>query len=238
MAEASATIPQSGAGATVDGGRSSARRGPETREAIHRAAIELFARRGYHATSMRAMASAAEIQPAAIYHWYPNKEAILVRLQDDFMEQLTERVVAAMDRHRRPALRLAAAVREHVVFHGLHRLAAFVTDSEIRALTEEPRQALIAKRDDYQAIFSEMIRDGIRDGSLRASDAHVATYAILLQCTGVALWFDPRGPLKLEQVAELHVELVLGSLQASRELIAEAIESVSRHAEAGEGGQS
>ena len=47
-------------------------------------------------------------------------------------------------------------------------------------------------------------------------DAHVATYAILLQCTGVALWFDPRGPLKLEQVAELHVELVLGSLQASR----------------------
>ena len=64
-------------------------------------------------------------------------------------------------------------------------------------------------------MFSEMIRDGIRDGSLRATDAHVATYAILLQCTGVALWFDPRGPLKLEQVAELHVELVLGSLQAS-----------------------
>ena len=44
----------------------------------------------------------------------------------------------------------------------------------------------------------------------------VATYAILLQCTGVALWFDPSGPLKLEQVAELHVELVLGSLRASR----------------------
>ena len=133
-----------------------------------------------------------------------------------------------MERHDRPALRLAAAVREHVVFHGLHRLAAFVTDSEIRALTEAPRRALIAKRDEYQAIFSEMIRDGIRDGSLRASDAHVATYAILLQCTGVALWFDPRGPLKLEQVAELHVELVLGSLQASRELIAESIDSVSR----------
>ena len=137
-----------------------------------------------------------------------------------------------MDRHDRPALRLAAAVREHVVFHGIHRLEAFVTDSEIRALTDGPRAALIAKRDDYQAMFSELIRDGIRDGSLRATDAHVATYAILLQCTGVALWFDPAGPLKLEQVAELHVELVLGSLQASRELIAEAIGSVSRGAEA------
>ncbi len=208
------------------------RRGPETREAIHNAAIELFARLGYHATSMRAMAAAAEVQPAAIYHWYPNKEAILVRLQDDFMEQLTEKVVAAMDRQDRPALKLAAAVREHVVFHGVHRQEAFVTDSEIRALTEAPRLALIAKRDDYQAIFSEIIRDGIRDGSLRTSDAHVATYAILLQCTGVALWFDPEGPLKLEQVAELHIELVLGSLQAPAQLIAEAIAGVSRGAEA------
>jgi AcrR family transcriptional regulator len=205
-----------------------ARRGPETREAIHQAAIELFARLGYHATSMRAIASAAGIRPAAIYHWYPSKEAILVELQDDFMARLTERVVAATQRYDRAALRLAAAVREHVVFHGLHTRAAFVTDSEIRALTEEPRRALIAQRDEYQARFSAMIRDGIRDGSLRASDAQVATYAILLQCTGVALWFDPDGPLNLDQVAEVHVELVLGSLGASRELIAEAIEEVTR----------
>jgi AcrR family transcriptional regulator len=200
----------------------------ETRETIHTAAVELFAQRGYHATSMRAIASAARVQPAAIYHWYPSKEAILIRLQDDFMERLTENVLAAVEPQDRPALRLAAAVREHVVFHGLHTRAAFVTDSEIRALSEDRRRALIAKRDDYQAMFNEWIRDGIRDGSLRSSDAHVATYAILLQCTGVALWFDSSGPLKLEEVAEIHVELVLGSLQASGGLIAEAIEAVSR----------
>jgi AcrR family transcriptional regulator len=211
-------------------GRSVNRRGPETREAIEAAAVELFARLGYHATSVRAIASAAEVQPAAIYHWFPSKEAILVHLQDDFMARLTEKVLEAMDRQERPALKLAAAVREHVVYHGLHTREAFVTDSEIRALTEEPRQALIAKRDDYEAMFKQMIRDGIRDGSLRASDVHVASYAILLECTGVALWFDPSGPLTLDEVAELHVELVLGSLQASPELIAEAIESVSRKA--------
>jgi AcrR family transcriptional regulator len=205
-----------------------ARRGPDTRDAIHASAVDLFARRGYHATSMRAIAAGANVQAAAIYHWYPSKEAILRGLQDEFMERLTERVTAAMAEHERPALRLAAAVREHVVFHGLHRAEAFVTDSEIRALSEGPRRELIAKRDAYQATFSEMIRDGIRDGSLHATDAHVATYAILLQCTGVALWFDPDGPLPLKQVAELHVELVLGALRASPELIAEAIDRVLR----------
>jgi AcrR family transcriptional regulator len=204
------------------------RRGPETRDAIHCAAIELFAKLGYNATSMRALAADAAVQPAAIYHWYPSKEAILIQLQDDFMEQLTVRVVAAMEAQPAPALKLAAAVSEHVVYHGLHTSEAFVTDSEIRALTDEPRRALIAKRDAYQELFRGLIRDGIEDGSLHSSDVDVATYAILLQCTGVALWFDADGPLGLEEVAELHVELVLGSLQADADLIAEAIANVSR----------
>lgn len=207
-------------------------RGPQTQEQIRRAAVRLFAQLGYHATSMRAIAAAAGVQPAAIYHWYPSKEAILIELQDDFMAQLTEKVLGAVERQRSPALKLAAAVREHVVFHGLHRRWAFATDSEIRALADGPHRALIGKRDAYQAHFNEMIRDGIRDGSLRTSEASVATYAILLQCTGVDLWFDPDGPLGLDEVAELHVELVLGSLRASPELIAEAIESVSRRAPA------
>jgi AcrR family transcriptional regulator len=203
--------------------RAPVRRGHATREAIHDAALELFARLGYHATSMRAIAAAAHVQPAAIYHWYASKEEILVGLQDDFMERLTEKVAAAVERHERPALRLAAAVREHVVFHGIHRRAAFVTDSEIRALTARRRRALIAKRDDYQELFREMIDAGVADGSLHASDARVATYAILLQCTGAALWFDPDGRLGLDEVAELHVELVLASLKASPELIAAGV---------------
>jgi AcrR family transcriptional regulator len=205
-------------------GRSSTRRGRETRDAIHEAALGLFADLGYHATSMRAIATAAEVQPAAIYHWYANKEAILVQLQDDFMVELTERVTAAMAEHDRPALRLAAAVREHVIFHGIHSRAAFVTDSEIRALTRGPREALVAQRDAYQDIFGREIRGGIADGTLHTTYPDVATYAILLQCTGAALWFDPAGPLSIEEVAKAYVELVLGSLQASRELIAGATE--------------
>ena len=136
---AEAVAPTGPARAATRDGRSSARRGPETRDAINEAALELFAKRGYHATSMRAIATAADVQPAAIYHWYEGKEAILVQLQDEFMDELTGRVLAAVGRQDRPALKLAAAVREHVVFHGIHSRAAFVTDSEIRALTARPR---------------------------------------------------------------------------------------------------
>lgn len=202
--------------------RSSPQRGQATREDIDAAALDLFARLGYHATSMRAIAAAAGIQPAAIYHWYPSKEALLVHLQDDFMDRLTEKLDAAMAAEEKPALKLAAAVREHVIFHGLHTRAAFVTDSEIRALRPEPKKRLIAQRDAYQDIFIGATEAGVADGSLRVSNPRIAMYSTLLACTGVALWFDASGSLTLDEVANLQVELVLSSLGAEPELIAEA----------------
>ncbi len=57
---------------------------------------------------------------------------------------------------------------------------------------------------------------------MRSTDPRVASYAILLQCTGVALWFDPRGSLSLDEVADLHVEITLGSVGASAKLIRDA----------------
>ncbi len=204
-------------------GREGARRGAGTRDGIEAAAVDLFARRGYHATSIRSIAAAAGVQPAAIYHWFPAKESILVHLQNDFMERLTEAVTAAMLQVDTSTLKLAAAVREHVVYHGLHAREAFVTDSEIRALSGEPREALLSRRDAYQEMFRSLIVDGIEAGDLSAEDPAVATYAILLQCTGVALWYQPGGPLELERIADLHVELVMGSLRADEELISEAV---------------
>ncbi len=206
-------------------GRESGRRGVETRTSIERAAVDLFAERGYHATSMRAIAEASGVQPAAIYHWFESKEAILALLQNDFMDRLTEAVAEAVSVVTKPALKLAEAVREHVVFHGLHTREAFVTDSEIRALTDRPREALVNRRDEYQQMFRSMIEDGIEAGELTTPEPSVATYAILLQCTGVGLWYEAGGRLSLQRIAELHVELVLSSLGADEALINEAVGS-------------
>jgi AcrR family transcriptional regulator len=196
---------------------------PSTRDVIDEAALDLFARLGYHATSMRAIAAAAGVQPASLYHWYPSKEAILYGMQDAFMDGLTAEVVTAMERQSEPSHRLAAAVREHVVYHGRHSRAAFVTDSEIRALEPSLQRRLIARRDDYERMFEQPILAGNATGAFACSQPKVATYAILLQCTGVALWYAPDGPLTLDEVADVHVELVLGSLGAARELVAAAV---------------
>ena len=204
-----------------------------TGDAILEAAVELFAQRGYHATSMRDIAAAVDVRAAGIYHWYESKEAILIKLQDAFIIDLQAEVVAAIERQTRSEARMAAAVREHVVFHGLNTKSAFVTDSEIRALSPRNRNLLIGRRDAYQQLFIGLIEDGVRAGVFTVSDVRIAAYAILLECTGVALWFDPAGPRTLDEVAEIHIELVLGSLGASRRAIAGAVRATREPASAG-----
>ncbi len=203
-------------------------RSANTGEAILEAALELMEQRGYHATSMRDIAAAVDVRAAGIYHWYESKEAILVRLQDDFMRDLTTEVESAIERQSTPEARLAAAVGAHVRFHGLNTRAAFVTDSEIRALSARKRKLLLAKRDAYQERFVGLIQDGVGSGAFKAAEVRVAAFAILLQCTGVALWFDPQGRLSLDEVTEIHIGLALGSLGARRRSIDSAIRATRR----------
>ncbi|MHB1087324.1 MAG: TetR/AcrR family transcriptional regulator [Acidimicrobiales bacterium] len=201
---------------------------PTTREAILEAALDLFAQRGYHATSMREIAAEVPIRAAGIYYWFASKEAILLELERFFLDDLNAAVIEAVSHHKNPATRLAAAVREHVRFHGLFPRAAFVTDSELRALSGDDRIEIQAKRDAYQTMFIGFIEDGVGAGVFKASDVKIVSYAILLECTGVAIWFAPNGTRTLDQVAEIHIELVLGSLMTPRATIAKSIRDTRR----------
>src|SRR5919108_4631182 len=52
----------------------------ETRERILDAARQMFVRKGYEATTMRAIADKIEYTPTAIYHHFRSKDALLTEL--------------------------------------------------------------------------------------------------------------------------------------------------------------
>lgn len=51
---------------------------------IFQAALDLFARDGYHNVSMRQIAQAAKIQPSSIYNHFPGKDTILEQMYEYF----------------------------------------------------------------------------------------------------------------------------------------------------------
>src|SRR6478609_817621 len=58
-------------------------------------AIEIFAERGFHATSMDDLAEAAGVTKPVLYQHFPSKRALYRELLDDVDRQLTERLVEA-----------------------------------------------------------------------------------------------------------------------------------------------
>jgi AcrR family transcriptional regulator len=81
--ESAREVPEALAGAAAERGQRT--RGPgrrpgptATREAILAAARRLFAEKGYDAASIRAIARAAEVDPALIHHFFDNKAGLLV----------------------------------------------------------------------------------------------------------------------------------------------------------------
>src|SRR6478672_9850419 len=71
------------------------RKKQRTRETIARAAHELFAERGYHATTLPDIAEAADVSTRTIFAYFPSKEDILFSdfpaMRDALAQALAER---------------------------------------------------------------------------------------------------------------------------------------------------
>jgi AcrR family transcriptional regulator len=178
-------------------------------ERIRKAAIVLFKARGYHGTPVRELASIVKMEAASLYYHFASKQQILfnnfARTMDDLLEGLRQ----AVDGEPSPEARLRAAVRFHVLFHTERQDEAFISHTELRALTEQNRRRVIVKRDHYERMFCDLLSAGVDAGVFRIADIRLTNIAILTMCSGVADWFSEGGRLGAETVAEHYTNMVL-----------------------------
>ena len=71
-----------------------------TRERILHAALTVFARKGYHKALVDDIVRASRTSKGAVYHHFPNKEALFLSLVDDFAARLAQAVANAIARGR------------------------------------------------------------------------------------------------------------------------------------------
>jgi len=125
-------------------------------------AIEIFAERGFHATSMDDIAEAAGVTKPVLYQHVPSKRALYRELLDDVDRQLTERLVvataAATSGRERVQEGFAAYFRYVAAHRAAFRLlfgASVRTDPEFAAVAEatiDRAAELIAQLIDIDAV--------------------------------------------------------------------------------------
>lgn len=120
-------------------------------------AAELFAERGYQASTMREIARKCGMLSGSIYYHYPTKDALLVAVYEEGVRRLTERVEAALEGRTDPWDRLEATLRAHIAMIVEPTAYARVIIRVLPDGAPEVAGALTALRHRYEAILRDLI---------------------------------------------------------------------------------
>ncbi|MDR5682695.1 MAG: TetR/AcrR family transcriptional regulator [Armatimonadota bacterium] len=183
-------------------------------EELLAAAVRLFRERGYHATSMQDLAASLRVQRGSLYHYIEAKEDLLWEIMERALGRLFAAVEPVALSQRPPTERLRAAIAAHLAVAAELRDELTILHVELKSLSADRRRRMADRRDRYEALFRDLIGDGVRSGAFRPVDPKTATFAILGACNWFTQWFRPDGALPHTAFAAAFADLFVLGLRA------------------------
>jgi AcrR family transcriptional regulator len=173
----------------------------------------LFARRGFEGTSLRDIAEEAKITKAALYYYFPNKDALYERIVVEGLQMLVDSISAEVARATTPTERVHAFMEASADFVDQHRDQWTAGSNAFwQGPQNERRMTALKLRDTYEKLLRQCITDGIVAGEFRPVDAAMAGRFMLSGLTHLARWHKPEGRLTARQVMQQFVDMVLFGL--------------------------
>ncbi|HSZ39614.1 MAG TPA: TetR/AcrR family transcriptional regulator [Trebonia sp.] len=180
------------------------------------AAADLFASRGYAATTVREVAEAAGILGGSLYYHFDSKESMADEILSGFLTQMW----ADYDRVTGAGLGPAEIFRELIVssFRCIdqHRLAVMIYQKETAHLAENPRFAyLLESRRKFREMWLTVLDQGVMDGVFRADLDTGLVYRFIRDTVWLAAsWFRHDGPLSADEIARQYITMTLDGILA------------------------
>jgi AcrR family transcriptional regulator len=187
-------------------------------EQICDAALRLFARKGYHQTSVRELAEAAHLSVGALYTYIKSKEDILLLVYHRIFNLFQVKMSEAMIKSGDPTAQLRSAIEATLKLYDEYHDLILVLYQESHTLRREALQQLFEVDRRYVSMVQAIIEGGNRQGHFAAEDANLAAIMILFLC---AVWPLKRWNLKkydLATVTDGVIGLVLNGIGGSHGL--------------------
>jgi AcrR family transcriptional regulator len=186
----------------------------ERRDHLVRLAAELFAKKGFQATTVREIADEAGILSGSLYHHFDSKESIVDEVLATFFNELMTANRTAVAAGGGPREVLTALVR--IAFGTLerHRAAVTVVQNDWNYLSSLPRFGYLAKaEDEAESIWVEQIRRGQQTGLFRGDVDPGLTYRMIRDTIWVAIrWFRPGERFNTEDMSEHYLKILFDGI--------------------------
>jgi AcrR family transcriptional regulator len=188
---------------------------PQIRAKILGAALELFAEKGYDATSVNQVVIRAGVTKGALYHYFAAKEDLLYEIYRGLLDQQLADLERISVEEPDPSRALSAVIHDLVVTTITHRREVIVFSRESARLSTERWRALQRDWRRYQDIVRRVIRDAQRQGTFSAAASpELASWMIFGFTTSLPTWYRPDGPKSPADIAADASGFVLAALRS------------------------
>jgi AcrR family transcriptional regulator len=190
-------MPHGGTASLTRSAHVRAKRDRRRKEILH-AALRAFREHGYHGTTLDDIAERFGVRKTALYHYFPDKEAILYACHRESLAEL-DRIVQGARALETASEQLAYVIREHVRVM-TDTLEGSPLAFEVTALSPERQRDVIAGRDRYERALRRIIARGVAAGEFRPVNPKTSVFAILGSINWIARWYRPEGALHAEEL--------------------------------------
>jgi AcrR family transcriptional regulator len=183
------------------------------RDRLLAAAARVFAEQGFDGTSMRDLAKASEMSLAGMYYYVKGKDDLLFQIQKSCFDDVRRGAEEVLARVQGADARLAAFVRHHVTFFTSHMAEMKVLAHEAESLSGPPLEEIRLQKKQYVDLLVGLLAalDG-GSAELRAR-RHVAAYTLFGMMNWIYTWYDPAGPVGVQDLANIITQLFLNGYQ-------------------------
>lgn len=191
------------------------RRKQATRRRILDAALQVFAERGYHDAIVDEIVRVSQTSKGAFYFHFPSKQDLYLKLVDELLGLLAERVGAAIERARGAEAKVDAALTTVFDSFAGHRQLARVLLVDAVGLGRSFDRKLVDARARMAGVIRRYLDQAVAEGAIGPLDAEIAAYAWLGAINEVIVrWLHTGQPDPLERAKPALRELLLRSIGA------------------------
>ena len=178
---------------------------------VVRAAARVFAEHGYDQTSVQELTDPIGLAAGGLYHYFPSKEQLLIRICDQLVDPLLEsaRVLVAAEADPEQQLRDLVRLWVGQVIEYRDHMLVFQQERHIIERGEQWR-AVRSSRKQFERLVEDTLARVQEARPELEWDRRIALSALLGMVNHSAQWYRPRGRLGPDEIADGYVELLLG----------------------------
>ena len=179
------------------------------RDELLRVSARLFREKGFDATTIRDISSAAGMHSGSPFYHFKTKQDILVAVMEQGLAEGLRRLQEAAATTGPVERRFVQMVRAQIgtiLEEGNDFIPVLLY--EWRSLTEANRRRVVALNDRYDGLWQNVIDELKRDGHL-PGDPRLVRLLIIGAVNWTGRWYRPNGRFSLDEIAEATAQLFL-----------------------------